>query len=51
MSEVFILSAVRTPIGLGKPDGALQPLAPVDLAASVLQEAARRAGIDRGLRG
>lgn len=48
MSEVFILSAVRTPIGLGKPGGALQPLAPVELAALVLQEAARRAAVDPG---
>jgi acetyl-CoA acetyltransferase family protein len=48
MSEAFIISAVRTPIGLGKPGGALEPLAPVDLAAMVMQEAARRAEIDPG---
>lgn len=46
MSEVYILSAVRTPIGVGKPHGALQPIAPVDLAAAVMLEASRRAGVD-----
>jgi len=42
MSEAFIISAVRTPIGIGKPGGALSPLAPVDLTASVLAEVLRR---------
>lgn len=46
MDEVFIISAVRAPIGVGKPAGALAPLAPVDLSALVLQEAIQRAGID-----
>jgi acetyl-CoA acyltransferase len=45
MSEVFILSAVRTPVGIGKPTGGLFPLTPVDLAARVMQEAVRRAGV------
>jgi acetyl-CoA acetyltransferase family protein len=45
-SEVFILSAVRTPVGVGKPNGALAPFAPVDLAAQVMQEALRRAKVD-----
>ncbi len=44
-SEVFILSAVRTPIGKGKPNGALHPLHPVDLSARVLREAVHRAGV------
>jgi acetyl-CoA acetyltransferase family protein len=48
MSEVFIISAVRTPIGIGKPTGALAPLAPVDLAALVIQEVGCRAGVDPG---
>lgn len=48
MSEAFIISAVRTPIGIGKPGGALQPFAPVDLASLVLQEVTRRAEIDPG---
>jgi acetyl-CoA acyltransferase len=46
MSEAFIISAVRTPIGSGKPTGSLVSLSPVDLTALVLQEAVRRAGID-----
>ena len=45
MSEVFILSAVRTPVGLGKPAGALFPFAPVDLSARVMQSALDRAGV------
>ena len=45
MSEVFIVAAVRTPIGVGKPGGALWPVAPVDLTSLVLQEALRRSGI------
>jgi acetyl-CoA acyltransferase len=46
MPEVFIISAVRTPIGVGKPGGALSSFAPVDLAAVVMNEAVCRAGID-----
>jgi acetyl-CoA acyltransferase len=48
MSEVYIISAVRTPIGMGKPSGALAPIAPVDLAAMVLKEAVKRAGVEAG---
>lgn len=44
--EVYIVSAVRTPVGIGKSNGALAPIAPVDLAASVLQEVACRVPID-----
>lgn len=47
-SDVFIVSAVRTPVGVGKPSGALNPLSPVELTALVLQEAVRRAGIEPG---
>ncbi len=46
MSEAFIISAVRTPIGSGKPTGSLVSISPVDLTALVLKEAVRRAGID-----
>jgi acetyl-CoA acetyltransferase family protein len=47
MSEAFIISAVRTPVGLGKPHkGALYPIAPVDLTAMVLSEVARRGGVE-----
>jgi acetyl-CoA acyltransferase len=48
MSEAFIISAVRTPVGLGKPTGALASLSPVSLTALVLQEAVERAGVDPG---
>jgi acetyl-CoA acyltransferase len=44
--EVFIVSAVRLPIGMGKPSGALFPFLPVDLTARVLVEVVRRVGID-----
>ncbi len=44
--DVFIVSAVRTPIGVGKPQkGALWPLQPVALAAQVMQAAVQRAGV------
>jgi acetyl-CoA acyltransferase len=47
MAEAYIVSAVRTPIGVGKPEkGALYPVAPVDLAAHVLKEALARAGVE-----
>ena len=46
MAEVYIIDAVRTPIGIGKPDvGALSKIAPMDLAALVLNELMRRAGL------
>ena len=48
MSEVYIIAAVRTPIGVGKPQGALAPLAPVELTARVLREVVQRAGIEAG---
>ena len=48
MREVYILSAVRTAIGIGKPQGALAPLAPVDLAAAVLNAVLKQAGVDPG---
>ncbi len=46
MTEVYIVSAVRSPVGLGKPTGSLAPLTPINLTALILQEAVRRAGID-----
>jgi acetyl-CoA C-acetyltransferase/acetyl-CoA acyltransferase len=49
MPEAFIVSAVRLPVAIGKPEkGALYPLAPVDLAARVMSEAVRRAGVEPG---
>jgi acetyl-CoA acyltransferase len=46
MSDVFIISAVRTPVGIGKPTGKLASIAPVDLTARVLVEVVDRSGID-----
>jgi acetyl-CoA acyltransferase len=46
MQDVFVISAVRTPIGIGKPTGALYPLTPVMLSAIVMQEVVRRAKVD-----
>ena len=48
--NAYIVAAVRTPIGIGKPEkGALAPVAPVDLAAHVLKAAIKRAGIEASL--
>ena len=46
MGDVFIISAVRTAIGVGKPGGALASLAPIRLAARVMQEAVRKGGVE-----
>ncbi len=46
MKEAVIVSAVRTAIGRGKPDGALANVTPIDLSALVMQEAVKRANID-----
>ena len=46
MPEAVIVSAVRTPIGAQ--GGALAAVRPDDLAALVIAEAARRAGVDPG---
>ncbi len=48
MGEVFIASTVRTPIGVGKANGALAGLAPVELAARVMKEAVHRVGLESG---
>lgn len=48
MPEVYLIAAVRTPIGVGKPEkGALYPLAPVELAAHVLNEIVRRGNVEK----
>lgn len=49
MSEVYIITAVRTPVGIGKPNGWLAPIQPVDLGAQVMREAVYRAGINPSL--
>ncbi|MDZ4858193.1 MAG: thiolase family protein, partial [Candidatus Hydrogenedentes bacterium] len=45
MRDVFIVGAVRTPIGRGRDDGALHSVHPVDLLAATLNESVKRAGI------
>lgn len=46
MSDAFILDAVRTPRGRGKPDGSLHEVAPVELAATPLRALASRHQLD-----
>lgn len=46
MREAYIISAVRT--ATGKRDGMFKDTHPVDLAAAVLREVTRRAGVDPG---
>ena len=46
MQEAVIVAAVRSAVGRGKKDGSLAAVHPVDLSATVLREAVRRAGID-----
>jgi len=43
--DVFIVSAVRTAMGVGKPGGALHEFHPVDLSALIMAEAVKRAGV------
>ncbi|RTH17600.1 acetyl-CoA C-acyltransferase, partial [Thermus scotoductus] len=43
MSEVYIVSAARTPIG--KFGGALKDVSPVDLGAHAMRAALERAGV------
>ncbi len=48
MQEAYILAAIRTPIGVGKPGGALADFAPVDLSAAVLSAAVEQVGVEPG---
>ena len=48
MSDVYIVEAVRTPVGRGKENGALHGIHPVDLLAGVLSEVCARAGVEKG---
>ncbi len=48
MTEAFIISTVRAPIGVGKPNGALAPITPINLTAMILQAVVQRAGIESG---
>lgn len=47
--DAVIVTAVRTPIGKGKPSGRLHDVLPVDLLAHSLREVVSRAGIDPAL--
>ena len=47
MRDVFIVDAVRTPIGRGKEDGALHGVHPVDLLAQALNALMDRAGVEK----
>jgi acetyl-CoA acyltransferase len=49
MREAVIVDAVRTPVGKGKPGGALSGWHPVDLLAETLQGLVERTGIDPGI--
>jgi acetyl-CoA acetyltransferase family protein len=49
MTEAFIISAVRAPVGVGKTNGALSPVSPINLTAMILQAVLDRAGIDPAL--
>ncbi|XVQ14908.1 thiolase family protein [Spirillospora sp. CA-255316] len=49
MGDAVIVEAVRTPIGKGKPGGALHAEHPVDLLARTLKILVERAGIDPAL--
>ena len=44
-TDVFIISAVRSAVALGREKGALYPIAPVDLTSQIMDAAVRRAGI------
>jgi len=48
-SDVFILSAVRSPIGKGRVGGSLASIEPMALASMVMQEAVNRVGISSEL--
>ncbi|MGK8511253.1 thiolase family protein [Nocardia asiatica] len=49
MRDAVIVEAVRTPIGKGKPNGALHKVNAVDLLAHSLREVVDRSGIDPAL--
>ncbi|MFH8616404.1 thiolase family protein [Streptomyces sp. NPDC017979] len=48
MRDAVIVDAVRTPVGKGKPDGALSGVHPTDLSAHVLKAVAERTRLDPG---
>jgi acetyl-CoA C-acetyltransferase len=46
MTDAFILDAVRSPRGRGRPDGSLHSITPIQLAAQTLAALAERTGVD-----
>jgi acetyl-CoA acyltransferase len=46
MPEAFIVSAVRAPVGVGKPGGALSGITPINLTATLMKEALHRARVE-----
>jgi len=46
MTDAFILDAVRSPRGRGRPDGSLHPITPIQLAAQTLGALRDRAALD-----
>ena len=46
MTEVVIVSAVRSAVARGKADGSLAGIHPVDVSSAVMKEAIARAGVD-----
>jgi acetyl-CoA acyltransferase len=49
MPDAVIIDAVRTPVGKGKPNGALAGIHPVDLHAHAIRTLVERTGIDPAL--
>ncbi|MCO6004089.1 thiolase family protein [Actinoallomurus purpureus] len=49
MNDAVIVDAVRTPIGKGKPGGALSGMHPVDLHAHAIRSLIERTGVDPAL--
>lgn len=47
--DVYIVSAIRTPIGRGRAEGALHGIHPVHLLAQTLDACVRRAGVEKAL--
>jgi len=49
MTDAFILEAVRTPRGRGRPDGSLHSITPIQLIAQTLTALRDRTGLDTGV--
>jgi acetyl-CoA C-acetyltransferase len=49
MTDAFILEAVRTPRGRGRPDGSLHSVTPIQLIAQTLTALRDRTGLDTGV--